>query len=94
MVNVYYFLYSLQLMLYTHVGKGQEVYPHTQSAVNNFLGLHNYDAIFQILVGSWCADKEEFANGNILVWEALLNVSKDTQVERARDRAREGGGVG
>ena len=37
-VQVYYFQYALHAMMYTFIGKGQEQYPHVQSAVNNFLG--------------------------------------------------------
>ena len=46
-----------------------QVLPHTQTAVNNFLGLHRFDAVFQILVGSWVSPEhhEFYANGNVLV---------------------------
>lgn len=74
-VDVYYFLWALQLMYNIDVGEGFEQVPHTQSAVNNFLGLHRFDANFQIQAGSWTADKETFANGNVLVWKALLPFS-------------------
>ena len=42
----------------------------TQTAVNNFLGLHRFDAVFQILVGSWTSPThhEYYANGNVLAW--------------------------
>ena len=40
-------------MYYVYIGKGMEQYPHTQTAVNNFLGMHNYDAMMQIKVGAW-----------------------------------------
>ena len=33
------------------VGDGWEMENHTQTAVNNFLGLHRYDAMFQIKLG-------------------------------------------
>ena len=49
-VKVYYFLWSVYLMLYIDVGKGLEKLPHTQSAANNFLGMHRFDAVFQIMV--------------------------------------------
>jgi len=45
---------------------------HTQTAVNNFLGMHRYDAMFQIKVGGWAADKERFAYGNVLTWKHLV----------------------
>ena len=51
-VKVYHYLWSIFLMLYKYVGTGQEVHHHTQTAVNNFLGLHNWDAIMQINVRS------------------------------------------
>jgi hypothetical protein len=56
-VQVYYFQYAVHAMMYTYIGKGQERYPHVQSAVNNFLGQHNYDSVFQIRTGSWMANK-------------------------------------
>ena len=46
-----------------------QVLPHTQTAVNNFLGMHRFDAVFQILVGSWVSPEHHdfYANGNVLV---------------------------
>jgi len=75
-VNVYYYLWSIYLMYYIDVGKGWEDYPHTQTAVNNFLGMHRYDANFQIKVGSWTADKQYYAYGNVLHWRHLLPYAK------------------
>jgi hypothetical protein len=71
-VDIYYYLWSLYFMYFINVGEGFEQYPHTQTAVNNFLGMHRYDACFQIPVGSWTADKESYANGNTLIWSTLL----------------------
>lgn len=71
-VNIYYYLWSLYLMYYIDVGKGWEVYPHTQTAVHNFLGMHRFDANFQIKVGAWVVDKDYYAYGNVLTWSALL----------------------
>lgn len=71
-VNVYYYLWAIYLMYYIDVGQGWEMYPHTQTAVNNFLGMHRYDANFQIKVGAWTADKDYFAYGNVLHWKPLL----------------------
>jgi len=71
-VNVYYYLWAIYLMYYIDVGQGWETHPHTQTAVNNFLGMHRYDANFQIKVGAWTADKEEYAYGNVLHWKPLL----------------------
>ena len=39
-VKIYYFLWSINLMYYTKGDEGMQVWPHTQTAVNNFLGLH------------------------------------------------------
>lgn len=69
--DIYYFLWSLYLMYYIEVGEGWEQEPHTQTAVNNFLGMHRYDATFQIKVGSWTADKSQYAYGNVLTWKHL-----------------------
>ena len=70
-VDIYYYLWSIYLMYYIDVQKGWEMENHTQTAVNNFLGMHRYDAMFQIKVGSWMADKERFAYGNVLTWKHL-----------------------
>ena len=71
-VTVYYYLWSIYGMYYIDVDKGWEMYPHTQTAVNNFLGMHRYDANFQIKVGAWTADKSYYAYGNVLTWKPLL----------------------
>ena len=70
-VDIYYYLWSLYLMYHIEVGKGWELEGHTQTAVNNFLGLHRYDAAFQIKVGAWTSDKRKFAYGNVLTWKHL-----------------------
>ncbi len=70
--QIYYFLWSLYLMYYIDVQKGWEMENHTQSAVNNFLGMHRYDACFQIKVGAWTRDKARFAYGNVLTWKHLV----------------------
>lgn len=79
LVDVYYYLWSLYLMYYIDVGRGWETEPHTQTAVNNFLGMHRYDATFQIKVGAWTTDKEHYAYGNVLTWKHL------TQHDRYRE---------
>jgi hypothetical protein len=71
-VDIYYFLWAIYLMYYIDVGEGWENVPHTQSAVNNFLGMHRYDAAFQIRVGAWTTDKDYYAYGNVLLWTNLL----------------------
>jgi hypothetical protein len=70
-VDIYYYLWSLYLMYYIDVDKGWEMENHTQTAVNNFLGIHRYDAVFQIKVGAWTADKPRYAYGNVLTWKHL-----------------------
>jgi hypothetical protein len=70
--EIYYYLWSLYLMYYVDVQKGWEKENHTQTAVNNFLGIHRYDACFQIKVGAWARDKERFAYGNVLTWKHLV----------------------
>ena len=70
--DIYYYLWSLYLMYYIEVEKGWEMEPHTQTAVNNFLGMHRYDATFQIKVGAWTANKSHYAYGNVLTWKHLF----------------------
>ena len=70
-VDIYYYLWSLYLMYYIEVGKGWEQEPHTQTAVNNFLGIHRYDAAFQIKVGAWTRNHSRYAYGNVLTWKHL-----------------------
>ena len=70
-VDIYYYLWSLYLMYFIDVGQGWEAEPHTQTAVNNFLGMHRYDACFQIKVGAWTNDKARYAYGNVLTWKHL-----------------------
>lgn len=71
-VNIYYYLWAIYLMYYIDVGEGWEVHPHTQTAVNNFMGMHRFDANFQIKVGAWVENKDYYAYGNVLIWSALL----------------------
>ncbi len=78
-VEIYYYLWAIYLMYEIEVGKGWEMERHTQSAVNNFLGMHRYDAAFQIKVGAWTADKAKHAYGNVLTWKHL------TEGERWRE---------
>ena len=70
--EIYYYLWSLYLMYYIDVQKGWERESHTQTAVNNFLGIHRYDACFQIKVGAWTSDKSLYAYGNVLTWKHLV----------------------
>ena len=70
-VDIYYYLWSLYLMYYIDVQSGWEMENHTQTAVNNFLGMHRYDAAFQIKVGAWTTNKPKYAYGNVLTWKHL-----------------------
>ena len=70
-VDIYYYLWALYLMYYIEVGEGWEMENHTQTAVNNFLGIHRYDAAFQIKVGAWTTNKPKYAYGNVLTWKHL-----------------------
>ena len=70
--DIYYYLWSLYLMYYIDVQHGWEMEPHTQTAVNNFLGMHRYDATFQSRVGAWTANKSHYAYGNVLTWKHLF----------------------
>ena len=78
--EIYYYLWALHLMYYIDVQKGWERENHTQTAVNNFLGMHRYDASFQIKVGAWARDKTRYAYGNVLTWKHLV------ENERYRER--------
>lgn len=75
-VKVYYYLWSLYYMYFIDVGKGWEQYPHTQTAVNNFMGLHRWDSSVYIPMGSWVVDKEQYGYGNFLAWKAMLPFRK------------------
>ena len=70
-VDIYYYLWSLYLMYSIDVGEGWETDCHTQTAVNNFLGIHRYDSTFQIKVGAWTTNKRKYAYGNVLTWKHL-----------------------
>ena len=80
-VDIYYYLWALYLMYYIDVGEGWEQEPHTQTAVNNFLGMHRYDAAFQIKVGAWTQNKSQFAYGNVLTWKHLTQNDRYRELE-------------
>ncbi len=80
-VDIYYYLWTLYLMYYINVGEGWEMENHTQTAVNNFLGIHRYDAAFQIKVGAWTADKARYAYGNVLTWKHLTEADRYREVD-------------
>ena len=75
-IEVYYFLWAIYLMYNIDLSdESPDFYPHTQTAVNNFMGLHRFDANIQIPVGSWAVDKVKYANGNALRWKSLLGIA-------------------
>jgi len=70
-VKTYYYLWSLYFMYFTDA-EGWEQYPHTQTAINNFMGLHCWDSWVYSLMGSWVADKDDWAYGNVLSWKFMV----------------------
>lgn len=80
-VDIYYFLWAIYLMYSIEVGEGWEQEPHTQTAVNNFLGMHRYDATFQIKVGAWTHNKARFAYGNVLTWKHLTKADRFRELD-------------
>ena len=71
-VKTYYYLWSLYFMYFRDTGKGWEQYPHTQTAVNNFMGLHLWDSWAYAALGAWVADKWAYGHGNVLSWRAMV----------------------
>lgn len=71
-VRTYYYLWSLYFMYHTYTGVGYESYPHTQTAINNFMGLHLWDSWAYAAMGTWIVDKAEYAYGNILSWKHMV----------------------
>ena len=71
-VDTYYYLWSLYFMYYTEIGEGFEEYPHTQTAINNFMGLHLWDSWAYTAVGSWVVDKWKWGYGNVLSWKHMV----------------------
>ena len=71
-VETYYYLWALNFMYFRDVGEGWLKYPHTQTAVNNFMGLHLWDSWAFIQAGSWVADKWEWGFGNTLSWQYMV----------------------
>jgi hypothetical protein len=71
-VKTYYYLWSLYFMYFTYTGEGYESYPHTQTAINNFMGLHVWDSWAYTAMGGWVVDKQKWAYGNILSWKHMV----------------------
>lgn len=80
-VDIYYYLWALFHMYSIEVGTGWEQELHTQTAVNNFLGIHRYDAAFQIKVGAWTNDRLRYAYGNVLTWKHLTESDRFRELE-------------
>lgn len=93
-VDIYYYLWALFLMYSIDVGKGWEMENHTQTAVNNFLGIHRYDAAFQIKVGAWTTDKPRFAYGNVLTWKHLSKNNRFRELPNGIRMLSDNKGVG
>jgi hypothetical protein len=71
-VKTYYYLWSLYFMYFRDIGEGYLEYPHTQTAINNFMGLHLWDSWAYTQAGSWVADKWAYGHGNILSWKFMV----------------------
>ena len=71
-VETYYYLWALYFMYFRDIGEGWLEYPHTQTAVNNFMGLHLWDSWAYIQAGSWVADKWKWGFGNALSWQYMV----------------------
>ena len=71
-VNTYYYLWSLYFMYFTETNKGFMTYPHTQTAINNFMGLHLWDSWAYTAMGSWVKDKWDWGYGNVLSWKHMV----------------------
>ncbi len=71
-VQTYYYLWSLYFMYFRDIGEGYLKYPHTQTAINNFMGLHLWDSWAYTQAGSWVADKWAYGHGNILSWQFMV----------------------
>ena len=71
-VETYYYLWSLYFLYFRDIGEDWLKYPHTQTAVNNFMGLHLWDSWAYIQAGSWVADKWKWGFGNALSWQYMV----------------------
>ena len=72
-VKTYYYLWAIYFMYFTDAGDGWERYPHTQTAVNNFLGLHLWDSYVYTRMGAWTTDQKRWGQGNALAWSSLVS---------------------
>jgi len=76
-VETYYYLWALYFMYFLDVGEGYLEYPHTQTAINNFMGLHLWDSSVYARMGSWVVDKWNYGFGNVLNWKNMIPFSKE-----------------
>ena len=75
-VETYYYLWAIYFMYFLDVGEGYIQYPHTQTAINNFMGLHLWDSSVYTRMGSWVVDKWKYGFGNMLNWKNMLPFRK------------------
>ena len=76
-VETYYFLWSLYFMYFTNLNEGWESYPHTQTAVNNFMGLHLWDSWAFCGAGSYVANQWDWSFGNALSWTHMVQFKNE-----------------
>jgi len=76
-VETYYFLWSLYFMYFTNLNEGWESYPHTQTAVNNFMGLHLWDSWAFCGAGSYVANQWDWSFGNALSWKHMVQFKNE-----------------
>ena len=76
-VKTYYYLWSIYFMYDTYTGKGWEAYGHTQTAINNFMGLHLWDSWVYTAMASWVVDKWRYGIGNVLSWKFMVPFMKE-----------------
>lgn len=75
--KTYYFLWSLYFMYFTDLKEGYEQYTHTQTAINNFMGLHLWDSWAYCGAGSYVANKDVWGFGNALSWQFMVPFKND-----------------
>ena len=79
-VETYYYLWALNFMYFREVGKGYTPYPYTVTAINNFRTLFMFDAVNHIAMGTWVADKQKWAYGNILNMKSMQPFIKNGNI--------------
>ena len=79
-METYYYLWALNFMYFREVGKGYTPYPYTVTAINNFRTLFMFDAVNHIAMGTWVADKQKWAYGNILNMKSMQPFIKNGNI--------------